>query len=548
MTSGVSIIYNGQDAFYPQPVPFITLEEKNIYYSEVWAKEEQMTLEGQLTGCTFDLIFDAQKTLLNNFNKNYQPLELWQFKYGVSGKIFQKDLVDIQSIEFQQGKWLGVLGYTINMTSYPSGYFSGVFGVINPVDSWDYQERENYTLDATHTISCQGVNTSRTQTDALQNAKNWVYGKTGIGSCPVPNFINNSVPSSFLLLSINENINRINGTYSVSEKYTNDLTRPGYGVIRYSTSVSSGNNLLTVTLNGSVQGANRDIAKARLAFNTISPLAVATFSYKNLFNETDLNPNVLSQSVTEDVYTATIDFSYIYNNDNSPDLVFDYDIKLNSGNNITAQINGNIIARGGDLTSRFNKAQAYAQTIDLYKLTVPFYNSFYPYASVAPLNPKPISSGTSYTPSEGTVSLNAVFGNQDQVDNALDSFLYTINIIPSINKIDTKPKLDGTQFSAGDLYSLVDLNYRSRASLSINGTAIINQSFSAAQGLDIIKKKCLAILFDNSTLQNVTLDQEQITQDRYDDRQVSFAVTWSFDSPNAVALTPYTNVNTLAIK
>lgn len=548
MTSGISIIYNGQDVFFPQPVPFISLEEKNIYYSEVWAKEEQMTLEGQLTGCTFDKIFDAQNTLLNNFNKNYQSLELWQFKYGVSGKIFQKDLVDIQTIEFQQSKWLGVLGYTISLTSYPSGYFSGFFGVINPVDTWDYQERENYTLDATHSISCQGINTSTIQTNALQNAKNWVYGKTGVNiSTPTPNFIKNSVPAGFLLLSINENINRINGTYSISEKYTNDLTRSGYGVIRYSTSISSGNNLLTVSLNGSVEGANRDIVAARQAFNTISPLAVSAFSYKSLFNEVDLNPNALSQSITEDAYTATINFNYIFNNDDSPDIVFDYNVKLNSGSNITAQIDGTIIARSGDLTNRFIRAQQYAQTLDLYKLTIPFYNSFYPYSNVAPLNPKPVSSGTSYTPNEGTVTLNAVFTNQDQIDNSLDSFIYTINITPSINKIDIKPKLDGTIGAAGDLYSLVDLNYRGRASLAINGTAIINQSYNSSDGVDAIKKKCLAILFSNTTLKNVTLDQKQITFDRYDDRQVSFSVSWSFESPNAVAATPYTNVNTLAI-
>lgn len=548
MISGVSIIYNGVDVFYPQPTPFISLEERNIYYGELWGKEERLVMDGQITGCTFDQIFNNQVSLLDKFGKNYQVLEIWQFKDGVSGKVFQKDLVNIESIEFPQSRWIGVLPYTITTSCYPSGYFSGAYGILNPNDSWEYEEKDNLTLDAIHTISCQGLNTSNVLTNALENAKNWVYGRTGVfPSVPTPNFIGNSTPSNFLLLTINENIDRINGTYSVKEKYSNDLTRGGYGIIRYSTSISSGNNILTVSLNGSVQGANRDISKTRTAFSGINPFGVASNAYQSLFGENDLNPNILSQNINEDTYSAIINFNYIYNNDNSPDVIFDYNVRLNSGETITAQIDGTVIARGGDLTTRFIKAQQYAATIDLYNLTVPFYNTFYPYSFSFPLNPKPISSGVSYAPSEGTVSLNAVFGNQNQVSNGLDSFDYTITFQPSLEKLDSKPKLEAVTFSPGELYSVVDLRYRNRASILINGDSVINEGTSAADGLTLIKSKCMAIFNENTSFIKPTLDQESISIDRFDNRKISFTFAWSFESPFPVAQFPYSNVSTLKV-
>ncbi len=275
---------------------------------------------------------------------------------------------------------------------------------------------------------------------------------------------------------------------------------------------------------------------------------MASFSYENLFGLNDLNPNAFSQNVTEDSYTSTINFNYIYNNDNSPDVIFDYNVRISSGNNITAQIDGNIIARGGDLNSRFIKAQNYAKTINLYSLVVPFYNDFYPYNSTAPLNPKPISSGTSYSQSEGLVSLNAVFGNQDQVDNGLDSFEYVLDFRPSIAKIDVAQKVDGASLSPFNLYSLVDLGYRSRSSLTINGNAIINQLTSPTVGVDLIQKKCMALMLQYATTAAVVLDDNKIVLERTDKRRVGFTFSWSFESPNPVAQNPYTTVSTLNVK
>jgi hypothetical protein len=156
----VKILYNGVDAFAPQPTPLMGLEDTTIFADEIWGKAETMTLNGQLTGCSYNAIVSAQNEVLNRFNKSYQTLEVWQQEGLVSGKVFQKELVEIQSIAFAQAPMFGVLPYTVTLTCYPSGLFSGAYGVLNPQDSWSFVEQQNATLAVTHTISCQPFNTS----------------------------------------------------------------------------------------------------------------------------------------------------------------------------------------------------------------------------------------------------------------------------------------------------------------------------------------------------------------------------------------------------
>jgi hypothetical protein len=523
----VKILYNGRDAFAPQTTPFIGLNYDTISYGGRWGVTEEFVLEGLLTGCTYEKILEARNLLSNNFNKSYQSLEIWQEEGGISGRIFEKNLVEIQSINFSESNWLGVLPYTINLRCYPSGLFSGVYGVIEPNDSWNFSEQGDAVLNAVHTISCRGLNTSNANSNALVNARNWAFGKTGINSTVYPMFISGVSPENFCLISQTENIDRFNGTYSIVETYTNDLARTGYGVIRYTTTLESGNNVISVNLNGYAEGCGQNITGLRYAFSRIDKLAVATKAYQSVFNRTDLNPEPLTANFVEDPFQTRIDFSYSYDNSDLPSVWFDYNVDLSVGTNgvITAAINGTVNARGGDLASKLTRTQAYASGVNLYNLVVPFYTNW-DASSTVPLNPTPISQGKGINQSNGTVTLNATYTNQEVVSDLLEKFEYSINFLPSREQVDSKPTVNGM-----GTYSVVDLGYANRAAVSIRGIAIVKKDANAALGLLAVRQKCFSLFTQYGRYTNAVLDENNITLSRLDDRVISFGFAWSFDSP-----------------
>lgn len=530
----ISIIYNGLDAFYPQPTPFVALGEQVIYADEIWGRQETLTLQGNLTGCTFDRVVDAQRTLFSRFAKPFQTLEVWQnLGGGQSGKVFQKELIEIQSIDIAQGRWYGVQPYTITLTCYPSGLFSGTYGILNPSDDWAFAEQENATLAVTHTISCQPFNTSSGPSNALTNARNWAFGRTGVNSWVYPALISGVSPSNFVLLTQAESIDRFNGTYSLTETYTNDLARTGYGVIRYSTDLTSGDNMIQVTLNGSAQGGSRNLTGTRAALARIDMVAVAAKQYQSAFNRTDLNPVPTAQSFNENPFTSEIGFSYSFDNSNLPSVWFDYEVGLNVGTNgfIEANIGGTVYARGGDVASKLARTTAYASGINLYSLVLPYYNGFDP-SSVTPLNPVPVNSSQGINETNGTVALSATYNNRAATDSVLDQFNATIAITPSLAQVDAQPVLGGL-----GTYSVVNLRYGSRGVIAINGNAVINRNASAAAGEAAIKNAAYALFRQYGNSNRATLDQSQTSVSRTDDRVVNFSYVWSFGPVNIVGPT-----------
>jgi hypothetical protein len=344
-------------------------------------------------------------------------------------------------------------------------------------------------------------------------------------------------PANFCLLTQQENIDRFNGTYSLIESYTNDLARSGYGVVRYSTDLASGDNLITVNLNGVAQGCGRNITGLRATFNNLDKVAIAAKQYQGAFNRTDLNPIPVSQSFNENPFTTEISFAYSFDNSDLPSVWFDYTVDCDVGTNgfITAGINGTIFARGGDVVSKLSRAQAYASGINLYNLVLPFYNSF-DTSSFVPLNSIP---GQINDQTNGTVSLNATFNNRATTMPALDQFNATISVTPSLAQVDSQPVLNGL----GE-YSVVTLNYGSRASISIAGTAVTNRLFAAAAGEAAVRQAAYALFIQYGRSINPTLDENNVTMSRTDSRLLSFSFVWSFGPTNIVGPT---SVNSLAV-
>lgn len=519
MSDIVKILYNNVDAFAPQPTPLVELNEETIYLGGTWAVAENVVLNGQITGCTFGALISGQANLLNKFNKSFQNLEIWQETNGVSGRVFLKEFVEIQAIDFPSNNYVGVLPYAISLLCYPSGLFSGFFGILDPEDSWELTEQQDSVLSATHTVSCRPFNTSASASNALSNAKNWVFGRTGTASAISPILISGANISKFILTTQSENIDRFNGTYSIVENYVNDLARTGFGVIRYNTDISSGNNIISVNLNGNVYGP--DITAARRAFANIDKTAIAVKQYQSVFGRTDLNPIALSQTFSEDPFEETIDFSYSYDNSNLPSVWFDYTVNLTVGTNglITASIQGTVFARGGDVASKLVRTKLYASTVNLYNLVLPFYGPF-DVSSVTSLNSVARTKSQSNNETDGTVDLSAVFDNKNNQSSAFESFDYTITVTPSITQMDAQPILGGH-----GSYSVVNLRFASRATVSMGGTAKLAEGTAVSAGAALVRAQAYSIFAQYGLFIYATIDNSETTVS--DDKTVNFSYNWS---------------------
>ncbi len=517
MPTSVTAFYNGLNAFPSQTTPFMGLSETELYFNESWCKEETITLQGQLTGCTFDLINTAQANLISAFSANYKSFEIKQNNIVQ----FTRPCVQVESISFASQIWIGVLPYTITIKNYPPGFFEGTYGVLNPVDSWNYVEQNNEVMEVTHTISCVGFNTSPTVNNALDNAESFVLARAGTSSFITPTFIENARAVNLFLVSKNEIIDRFNGTYSLVERYSTDLTRNGFGILRYQTICEKGasNNLTQVSIQGEVSGPTNDIVNIRNVFNDFSPLGAASQAAVVVFGESNLNESPVTFSVKEDIFNGKIIFNYQFNDDDTDTVFFDYNVTMAQadGSRNTVTLDGQIESIVGDLSTRITAVTDYLAGINaetLFDIVQPFFNG----QGVAALNPYPVSQSYSINPNDGTASVRIQF-DDSPVYPGVNRFIGTINVNMPVQQIDTQPVLNG----GGEL-SIVNLGYASRGTLNIAGTA---------DGGNI--QNVIMNLFQDAGVNagNISLDTNQVTSLDTDNYKKTCTAQWSYDGTSA---------------
>ena len=163
------------------PTPFVTLERSHVFNGQKLGNVDKIKLIGQLTGKYSDLT-GYQQGLINKFNQNFKAFEI----YEVTGndfinlsKIYQKSGVIVNSINFSEGVYNGILKYEVDLVAKDFNY-----NVQNPVNQFTINKQNN-TLTLNHNVSAQGVNTSSTNySNSLDNAISFVNQFTGLNGIP----------------------------------------------------------------------------------------------------------------------------------------------------------------------------------------------------------------------------------------------------------------------------------------------------------------------------------------------------------------------------
>ena len=530
-----TIKYNNSFPFSGQPTPFVGRVKNNIVVGERWGAEENWTLLGQLTGCAFSDLTAAKLSLLNSFSRDYQDLEITED--GNTIEVLK--YVEIDSIVFNSSPFVKILPYTISLSCYPSGFFSGVFGILDPVDRWEMTENKDRTLNLTHTVSARGFNTSGIS-NAYDNAKNYVLGRTGFGNFPEPEFITKYSASGTLLSQV-ETPNRLEGSYGITETFTLDqFNTCDKGLLRYTVEAQSPQaGVQTASINGTIQGSLSD------DFSVIRARLSGFDFYSNLMYSLDsgiaLNPIPVEKQVVEDQNRKLITFAYSFDDNRNPEINFDYSIVVNSGDsNVNVSLNGSVNGRG-ELKNRWEKAENYFKTYlepSKFFLVSSGYSGYLAENSITgQLNPNELSSSVSYDKFNGVVSFSYDYSDKPApVSTGLESLDFSLSWVPPLRRILPEEIIyqSGSVFSPK--YEVTDLGYIPRGVFSLNGSAVPKREIGITSGtstLSEIENAIRAIYSDYFTgYSGVYLTEDSLTQTK--GGLYSFSDSWTYEGSDVL--------------
>ncbi len=461
------------------------------------------------------------------FNRDLSPYEISNLYYYGTNSIYNLywPTVYVDAIVFPENKYVKVLPYQITLKTYPSGYFSGTFGILDPQNTWDFKENNDGVIEINHNVSARGFNTTSGASNALDNAKNYVLRLTGLNGIVQPSFITTGL--SGVLIEQKESVDRLKGVYSINESYIADKYNPcQYGVLRYKidtqqTQAGFNNGKIEGSLRG---GFNTSITGLRSRFSGFDP-----FSNLMFFNNSGINfnPNPVTRQITEDTYNQIINFEFIYD-DNPFNLTnANYDISINSGINLVeVELKGNINGRG-DLKDKWARVQNYFQNSFLpYQIAN---SGYFSYAGTGyTLNPNPIGQSVAYDRFNGVIDFSYRYSNADAPSsNFLENTTYSLNYSPPLRRIITTPVI-ATGLAGMPYYETTDLGYTKRGMFGINGVIAPKTAFSGvsiAQAKNFINSTYVVYTsgFNNLYLENYNLQTDN-------KNNIRFNTTWSYES------------------
>ncbi|NJO59135.1 MAG: hypothetical protein HC836_12605 [Richelia sp. RM2_1_2] len=506
----IEIYYNGSNLFSGlAPVPFIERSNEMIQVGERWAQLENYSFNGNITGqcLTYEEILNKQKEFLNRLSSDFKSFQIYENQQLISEIKFAK----ITRINFSESNYSQIIPFSLSIESYPEFLFSGSFGILEPEDTIAYQENSDKTLSITHTVSAQGIPTSSNYINSLENARQWVQSRTGANNIIAPAFIN-ACYFSPCLRSVSEEIDRLNGTYSVVTTYESDIQFSGVGILKYTVDVNSGvqDGITTVTVDGEISSCRgTDFSLIRDRYFNFDIYGAAVQKYKSITNLIDLNPIPLVSGVSENQFINVLSFNNIFDNDLAPKVVFRYGTSFNydySSDIIEATINGTVVSRGA-LKTRWESVSGYYQSIDFYKLILPDYYNFArsiaPYLAQYPLNPKPTSSSISMNRFVAEISVQKTWNSRTASLEGFDILNSSISYSPALRQYVSKPVLGGQ-----GTYVVFDLGYDSRANLSISLNGIANDEVNQDDALLKLKNRALVLMAEYLQGKNIILESQ----------------------------------------
>ena len=462
--SDVIITYNGNriPASGTGPTPYISLNDDVFTFGDRWGLGTRISLNGLITGCAYGNLYSGQTGLVGLFSNSYKTLQVLESADDQNSysPVYSFSGCSVDNISFSEAPYLNVVSYTVELTSYPSGltgYFSGNYGVLDPKDEINISEGDDGFGTISRTVSARGFVTNSIDT-AINNAKNYVAGRTGITSILEVSQISgfqNSGSFTPVLVQIAENLDRLSLTYSVEQTYRfkmisgdsdakNNYSFNNYYLTTYSTSISSGagDDFVSASIQGEIKagitGATGDALVLELIsqLSGLSPYSIISGKY-GAPNSFDFCKDPIDFSVTQDLKARKINFNASYDN---LDLYGTTNNKyVYSGCYLDATISHaideltktTIIQVRGEIKARGSTSNRYYNTLEylgvlmqegssasqprLYDFANDYYTTYIGTSSpIFALNTKPTNIVINSNSILGTISVDVTYDNKDR--------------------------------------------------------------------------------------------------------------------------------------
>ena len=442
------------------PTPYISLTDEVITHGNRWGISQRIVLNGMITGNSFNDLYTAQTGLADIFSSSYKVLKVLENADDteVTTEVAAFSGCSVQNISFDNAPYNKIVNYSVELLSYPSGltgFFSGNYGILEPKDEINISPGNDGMGTITHSVSAKGF-VINTIDNAIDNVKAYVDSRTGVSrilSLPLASSIDSSGSFAPVLVSISENLDRLNLTYSIEENYkfktiTGDSESAerysfnNYNLVSYSTSLTSGagDDFVTASIQGEIKagitGAAGDALISSLIneLSGLNPYAIISGKYGSP-NNFKFCTDPIEASINEDRKARKISFSISYDNlefynSVNDQIVFDgcyLDATISHTIDDlsfidTLEIKGEVKCRGS-VSNKYAKSLNYitqlftagasASAPRLYTLVNSYYTAYYTSPKFT-LNSEPVSVQVDANPLLGTVSLSVSYDNKDR--------------------------------------------------------------------------------------------------------------------------------------
>ena len=499
------------------PVPFVTMDQQMLNdHNGRWGRKDVITINGTITGNQFSgnqsgagqqsglSIVSGQKHIISGFSKDFQTLTITDTGIwaehpagGAAGSatdnqpVYSGKNCIVRSISFDEGRYYGMLNYSINLEAYEDAY-APTSGVLDPVNQYSFAENEEEdTITISHTISARGISG-----DPITTAKGFVHNLTGYNGID-PGFITTGTTFCPVLKTQSETIDRASATYSITETYEAEATGCATCIAKYSSTIDSGiaDDFVKGSINGTVDcGKTGTLGDARSYFETldIHDIISADTSYSDFF-EIPLTFN--AQEITGGRGNERITFSATYDNNNtlksgSQDFVYTdnlayyaYNVDINYdeiSEVASASIKGSINSRG-NLQQKIKNVNEFLDNVLcegdngtglLRNLTRSIYTgltgSDYLDIKGHDLNLYPSTISVVSGKGNGTASVSATYDNSDKIQTTeVRDSSYNISVKPAMEIFKPKASVneDGT-------YGVYKTNVYGREEVNVNATVL----------------------------------------------------------------------------
>lgn len=523
------ILYGDSNPFENiSPTPMVEREINSVFYAKKHGETESYSLRGVVTGnfCLdgneFSGLWSRANQLVSNFSQPFQRFQILEDLGTASGILFANGHALVRSIDFEDSVYAGILPYTVSIDVFKEGSFTN-YGIMEPSQQTSFEQGENGDVSISKSTKARGFNTD---SPAIENAISFVQNITGLDALLTPAFIPPSGLASSVLVSLDEKINRLEGTYEVSEGwiYNHYGNMGDHSIYEKTVAIDSGEDGIKVSINGKIKGGiGTSFTSLRDDFANIDFFGIAESVYEANASG-DLYVRPLSKQVTENSLDRSVDFSFVYSDKITEDPYIIDSISVNYdhlNNKICADASITVKSTDFCPTSRWTKVKNYADAFSIVtwmdtRLSSLGYNLNLP--------TKPNNSSISYNEQAGVISITASICDKKIIIPAhCDDFNYTVSVTPAMPTFVPFQGLD-----CGGAFTVQKLTGLKRRTLGIQGNAQVSSCSTYEQAKASVLEYINNLKFTYLDGSDIFLSQHNVQRGTGEARnRFTFSFSWN---------------------